>query len=199
MNTLTQYINNLDANLSLVKTKVIDTESKHDGTYEVIENECITSRNFNNLVVSGSLFSLTTFTEVSFQSCTFFGTKIENCMFINCTFSNCKFEFTNIEHTKFNKCEFENTLWELTPVNKSTLSFCKFDANTNYFIKEERNTIINCEMPRELGWDEVMNDTLPPIPTEDSKADNKEEKTAVLHISKFMDALTETVKQLKAA
>jgi uncharacterized protein YjbI with pentapeptide repeats len=195
MNTLTQYINNLDADLSLIESKVIDTDSKHDGTYEVIENECITSRTFNDLVVSGSLFSLTTFNGVSFQSCTFFGTKIENCTFVNCTFNNCKFEFTNIEHTIFNRCEFENTLWELTPVNKSTLSFCKLDANTQYFIKEEANTLVNCQTPRALEWDEVMENTLPPLPSQDSN----QEDTAVLHISKFMEALTDTVKQLKAA
>ena len=173
MNTLTLNINYLTVNTSLENTQVVDVESTPAGTYEIIENEIITSNDFDSLVISGSLFSLTTFKNVNFESCTFFGSKIENCTFINCSFVGCKFEFTTISHSKFNKCNFESVLWDHSPLSKSTIAHCDLDANTAFFISEDENHVVGCTSPQEMTWEEALgNEAMgdggfpPPIPEE---------------------------------
>jgi hypothetical protein len=196
MNTLTMKINDLDLNFSQEQSGLVDGHSEGTGMYEVIENEVLRSSHFNDLVISGSLFSLTTFIEVSFESCTFFASKIENCTFINCKFENCTFEFSSIEHTKFNRCSFENTLWDMTFLKKAAFSFCSLDANTNFFLGKEENAAYECQSPQELSWEEVLapaatptsQEVLPPIPSEEDG------ETAILHIDRLRDALTSFLK-----
>jgi len=162
MNTLTINISDLEINTSLENTLVTDIESTPAGTYEIIENEIISTNDFKDLILSGSLFSLTTFKNVTFESCTFFGSKIENCTFINCNFTDCKFEFTTMSHCKFNGCNFDGLLWDHTPVTKSTFAYSRLDANTAFFINEDENHLISCEQPQDLTWEQALESELPP-------------------------------------
>ena len=193
MNTLTRQINNLELHFSQERTDMIDEPSECAGTYEVIENETLRSSNFNSLVVSGSLFSLTTFTSVSFESCTFFATQIENCTFVNCNFDNCIFEFSNLAHSKFNHCNFTNTKWDMATLRKSTFSFCNLDTSTHHYTSKGHNNIFNCKYPEELSWEQVLESPLPPIPSL-KETESSEEVTQELPVSRIVDALTKVLK-----
>jgi uncharacterized protein YjbI with pentapeptide repeats len=160
MNTLTQFI---DSQLSLTHHLTTEKEmgieeAKACGQYEIIENEIIESKDFKDLAVSGSLFSLTTFTNVTFESCVFYASKMENCTFINCTFVNCKFEFTQMQHCQFNRCKMEDTIWTASPMKKCTLSFCEYDHKFSYFFNEEENRTFECSELEPLTWEDVLSE-----------------------------------------
>jgi uncharacterized protein YjbI with pentapeptide repeats len=133
MNTLTAYINPL--------TSTID----YTENYEVIENEAVIGNNYNDLIISGSLFSLTLFKNVTFRACVFFGTRIENCQFINCEFIDCKFQFSNISYSDFHHATFKNCIWESTPVRKSLFANSDLDFKSSYFIKKYDNKFLSEE------------------------------------------------------
>lgn len=148
MSTLTQFFN--QNHLS----------SQTHAQYEVIENEIIKSCDFSDLSVSGSLFSLTTFTNVSFKSCVFYGSRFENCDFINCTFEDCKFEFNNMVHCNFVSSTFENCTWAYSYLRKSSLYDCMLDPATKASISVEENKLERCfeteHNAPELTWTQVL-------------------------------------------
>ncbi len=159
MNTLTHFI---DTGLSL-STQLTNNEDRNfdganaNGLYEVIENETLSGRNLEGLAVSGSLFSLTTFIDVTFESCVFYASKFENCIFINCKFKDCKFEFTSITHCKFNRCKLENTDFQISPIKKSTMAFCEFDHKAQHYLSKEENSLHNCSELAPMTWEEALN------------------------------------------
>ena len=117
--------------------------NKH--TYEVIENEMITSQNYSNISFSGALLSLTVFKNVTFSSCAFFGCKLENCQFISCKFENCTFQFSSVEYCDFHSASFENCRWDISPIRSSLFSRCWLDHLTRYFAHKEKNKLLNCQ------------------------------------------------------
>lgn len=159
MNTLTHFIDaQLSLSTQLTNHKVENFDGANaNGLYEVIENETLSSRNLEGLAVSGSLFSLTTFTDVTFESCVFYASKFENCTFINCTFKNCKFEFTGISHCRFNNCTLENTDFQISPIKKCTMAFCDFDHKAQHYLSKEENTLHNCSELSPMTWEEALN------------------------------------------
>lgn len=114
------------------------TSTSHD-SYEVIENEKLTDCNLSGLVISGALFSLTLFKNVTFRSCDFFASRIENCEFINCKFENCTFQFSGIEYCDFHSTIFENCTWDVSHIKRSLLSLCDLDPKTEFFVKKDKN------------------------------------------------------------
>ncbi len=204
MNTLTQFI---DAQFSLndhltAKEKLNFDEANASGLYEIIENEEIKSSHSKGLAISGSLFSLTTFTDITFESCVFYASKLENCTFINCNFIDCKFEFTGLQHCRFNGCSVKDTVFSVSPIKKCTVAFSEFDHKFAHFLNKEENHLISCKELEPLTWEDVLegksevnNDevvSLPPIPTE------AEQKTASLRID-LMTALQQVFNKNKAA
>lgn len=173
MNTLTTFFNpNFQDGL-------------RDSQYEVIENELLKSCDLKNLTVSGSLFSLTTFINVTFRSCVFFGTKIENCKFINCKFENCSFQFSTLTHSEFEACDFIETHWDTPSIRKCSFYYSKLDTKTEYFIAKNTNTVKFCSNPDLQSQEEntAMEEAtstlsvlvgLPPIPTEEEQAQSQE-------------------------
>jgi uncharacterized protein YjbI with pentapeptide repeats len=127
MNTLTKFFNPFLNN------------SIEDARYEVIENEDLKSCNFNELTISGSLFSLTTFKNVTFESCVFFGSRLENCNFVNCTFKGCEFQFTTLEHCNFVNTTFTSCKWDVSPLKKNCFEECLFDSKTLYYAEKTNN------------------------------------------------------------
>ncbi|EQC46836.1 pentapeptide repeat-containing protein [Bacteriovorax sp. Seq25_V] len=125
--------------------------------YEVIENEVIKARDLKELTVSGSLFSLTTFTGVTFESCVFFATRLENCIFIDCKFIDCKFEFSHIVNCNFNSVEFENCNWDFSTIKSNDFNHSKMCQKTNTLQLKGLNKLTNCLLPNlEMDWEEAL-------------------------------------------
>ena len=131
------------------------TKTLHTDTYEVVENESLTNENYSRLVVSGSLFSLTLFKKVSFDSCVFFASKFENCEFVACNFLDCTIQFSTFINCSFVGCKFKNVTWDLSHIRKSCLEDCFIDAKTSYFLMREDNMVKNCFTNRKLTWEEL--------------------------------------------
>lgn len=146
MKTLTKFIDRLDLNDEVTATlhEVSFGESSSSTRYEVIENEVLKSSDLKDLSISGSLFSLTLFKDVTFESCVFFGSKFENCEFVNCKFIDCSFQFTHISHCNFRASSFKNCIWETSTIRKSMLSLCDMDVKTAFFLTKEENKMDSC-------------------------------------------------------
>ena len=113
-----------------------------EGSYEVIENELIVDSNFNGLTIAGSLFSLTTFKNVTFDSCVFFASRMENCEFVNCTFINCQFQFTNIAHCDFRYAKFDACSFDFSSIKNSKVDECWLDSKVLHNLaKDSKNEI----------------------------------------------------------
>ena len=123
--------------------------------YEVIENEVIKSSDLNELTISGSLFSLTTFTGVTFKSCVFFATRMENCIFVGCNFINCKFEFSHISHCDFESSKFINCAWEFSTLSHNKLNHSHIDVKTQLQLNKGVNTDENCICPMPTDWQDA--------------------------------------------
>lgn len=169
MNTLTKFFNPFWKNPNT------------SSSYEVIENEVIKASDLKCLTISGSLFSLTTFKNVTFESCVFFGSRMENCTFEDCKFINCEFQFTTLEHCNFASVSFSNCKWDISPIRKNRFENCRFDDKTSYFATKacNFNKLNACMTHKEafrrqegLRQDEIMEKQdvtatiLPPIPSE---------------------------------
>lgn len=114
-------------------------------TYEIIENELLEGSNFKELAISGSLFSLTTFKNVTFDSCAFFATRMENCEFINCKFVNCTFQFCSMTHCEFHFAKIDRCTWEFSPLKNNLLSQSWLGTKMLRALeKEDSNEIQNC-------------------------------------------------------
>jgi len=109
--------------------------------YLVIENQNIGDRKFNDLVVSGALLSLSHFENVTFCSCVFFATCLENVSFANCTFIGCKFQFTTLTHCHFANSSLRNCVWEASNINKSNFYNCEMDFKTSHKLLRGDNRI----------------------------------------------------------
>ncbi|MFZ9001290.1 MAG: pentapeptide repeat-containing protein [Bacteriovoracaceae bacterium] len=121
----------------------LDEISASYQNYEILENVTISNCNYDELIISGGLFSGVKFESVHFQDCTFFGSRIEHCQFKNCTFTNCKFHFSHILHTHFKNCQFEDSFYEISPIKKCSFEESELDTKTQYFIaKYDDNKLI---------------------------------------------------------
>lgn len=159
MNTLTTFIYQ-NHTTQPVDAKGPETNcgqgTSEESLYEVIENSAIEGRKINGLTISGALLSLSSFEDVTFENCTFYASKLENCSFKQCEFINCSFEFTNITHCEFATSEFVNCTWQCSPVRSSKFSYCELDAKTQFFVNKERtNTLWESELP-EMSWSDVL-------------------------------------------
>lgn len=129
-------------------TLLTPTETKLktlDETYEIIENETVSNRNFNHLTIAGALFSLSTFDRSSFCSCVFYGSRIENSVFKNCVFENCTFEFTHFYAASFVSCTFINCKWKHSTIYKTKVKSSEIDHATSTTVhKQENNQMIDC-------------------------------------------------------
>lgn len=126
-------------------TQFIDqafTQETNNTCYEVIENEVIKSSNLNELSISGSLFSLTTFTGVIFKSCVFYASKLDNCFFIDCRFENCRFEFTHISGCNFNSTIFENCTWEFSSMKDNNFSHARICMRTSSQVQKSATNLL---------------------------------------------------------
>ncbi|WP_164848528.1 pentapeptide repeat-containing protein [Halobacteriovorax sp. HLS] len=159
MKTLTQFFNPLM------------NEAQEDAQYEVIENMTLDTKEFKGLSISGSLFSLTTFKNVSFESCVFYGSKIENCKFINCKFINCDFQFSSVSHSNFTGTHFVNCNWDFSPIRKSEFNFSHLDAKTVYYASNEDNFLSSCISNVDQSWEQA-------IAAEEAVVPLKQEQTA---------------------
>ena len=121
-----------------------DLSHPDNHVYEVIENESLKSCDFDRLTLSGSLFSLTVFKNVTFRSCVFFGSKLENCRFVNCKFIDCSFQFTNLAHCNFHTTEFKNCHWDFSYTRKSQFHHCSLDKMSHCSISKDDNRFVNC-------------------------------------------------------
>tara|TARA_Y100000768_G_scaffold386276_1_gene374300 strand:+ start:6928 stop:7668 length:741 start_codon:yes stop_codon:yes gene_type:complete len=208
MNTLTQFI---DIQLSLTEsttaTSMSDinggqatSEETTQGQYEVIENENFTGNHFNSLALSGSLFSLTTFTDVLFESCAFYASKMENCTFLNVNFKNCTFEFTQIQHCNFNNCTFEGCTFQISGVSKSSFAYCTYEGIVDHVIqKGDHNKEFNCTKPEILTWEEVLADNNSQVAaSSDHSIGDEDEQTASLKLGLF-GIIEEVFSKKKAA
>jgi uncharacterized protein YjbI with pentapeptide repeats len=133
--------------------------------YHVIANESIQSRNYKGLTISGSLLSQTTFREVTFESCVFFGTYIEHCEFIGCTFIDCKFEFSKVYDCNFNACNMQNCTWENTPIKTTLFCYSFVDLETAVNSTYYNSLVENCYIP--APTEKEIEDTKPhytPLP-----------------------------------
>lgn len=102
METLTFFIENLF------------NEELGSESFQVFEKKTLTSRNYKDVVVSGSKIDQVIFENCIFENCTFWSTKISNSLFINCIFINCKFQFTEFTSCNFDGATFENCMWGLS-------------------------------------------------------------------------------------
>lgn len=126
-------------------TQTITQLKTLDESYEVIENESVSGRDFNNLTIAGALFSLSTFDRSTFSSCVFYGTRIENCIFKGCTFENCTFEFSHFYAATFISCTFKNCKWKYSTVNKTKVNSSEIDHATSSIVhQQENNRMIDC-------------------------------------------------------
>lgn len=194
MNTLTQFI---DFQLSLTESTTATSmkeinggqetsDQTNKGQYEVIENEHFTGNHFNDLALSGSLFSLTTFTDVLFESCAFYASKMENCTFINVKFSNCTFEFTQMQHCNFNNCTFENCSFQITGISKSSFAYCTYEGMVDHLIQTgHQNKEFNCTKPEIMTWEEVLTSQNDEVAASGHTVGEQDEQTASLKISIF--------------
>lgn len=145
MTTLTQFID------------MTKTQETINAIYEVIENESIKSCNLNDLTVSGSLFSLTTFTGVTFKSCVFFGSRFENCIFIDCNFIDCKFEFNHIVNCNFKSTKFENCTYEFSTINANSFVHSRLCFKTHKLQSKGLNKVESCITPiMDMDWETAL-------------------------------------------
>jgi uncharacterized protein YjbI with pentapeptide repeats len=146
MKTLTQFLDlSLDQQrLATTQHQAEDNALTSDSIFIVMENETLTAQDYRGLTISGSLLSLTTFQNCSFESCVFFGTTFENCNFIGCKFENCSFEFSHFSHSNFSACEIANCNWQAGSIRKTKWTYCIIDSNCLKSLKDYDLQTSNC-------------------------------------------------------
>lgn len=119
--------------------------------YEVIEKEFIKDYEYNDLTISGSLFTETKMSQVTFKNCIFYGSQFRNSSFLGCKFENCEFRFSTIAGCNFIAAEFQNCTWAQTRFKDSKLSSCFLDAMTLQTLGgTQSNLVEDCYSSRDL-------------------------------------------------
>lgn len=106
------------------------SEKNFSEVYEIIVNETLELREFNELAIAGSLFSLSVFKGITFRDCVFYGSRFENCTFVDCIFENCTFQFAHVEFCQFAQTTFAHCNWDFASIQKSDFNFCQLDNKT---------------------------------------------------------------------
>ena len=129
------------------ETLIIDIQNLSSFTnerYEVISNETLSDCIHRDINVSGSLLSLSTFTNVTFIGCVFFGSKLEHCTFKNCKFIACEFKFTQIQSNIFTACEFSKNTWSSSSMDENEFRSTQIDSKTGAIATNNTNMIKDC-------------------------------------------------------
>ena len=113
MQTLTYFFNDLYTELE---------EKLGETSYQTIEKKNVLSVTYKDIIVSGSKLSEMVYEDVIFDTCTFFGTNIQDCIFINCLFINCRFQFSKFADCNFEETSWENCIWGMSSLKDSDLS-----------------------------------------------------------------------------
>lgn len=167
MNTLTQFFFQEDQ-YQAENNAISQIAADNSHSFEVIENETITDCNYENVTVSGSLFSFAIFSNVTFKNCTFYANKIENCIFEDCEFIDCKFEFSSFNHTNFLNCEFERTSFAMGHLQGGSFKGCAMEQVLKDFLETQNINLTNThvsdepeEYIPEFGFEEMADHILP--------------------------------------
>lgn len=128
--------------------------------YEVIANETLSNCKHEDLIVSGSLLSLSTFENVTFLGCVFYGSIFDNCIFKNCKFIDCKFEFVQIASCKFKGSHFSGCEWISSSLRHNDFLSTELCHKTSYFAFKNANSIEGCYQDDKLTWQKIKEDLM---------------------------------------
>ena len=105
-----------------------------------ITDESLSSLTITAQSLAGSVVLSSTYHEVVFSSCVFYGCKFEQVVFKNCNFVQCNFEFTHYKDCRFENCTFTDCTWIASSTRDCKYLDCELDtvlsglteANTNF-------------------------------------------------------------------
>ena len=167
MNTLTRFFYQ-EEQRQMQEHAISQIAALKEHSFEVVENETITDRNYEGYTVSGSLFSFAIFSNVTFKNCTFYANKIENCIFENCEFIDCKFEFTSFSHCHFVNCELEKTSFAMSPLKAGSFKSCLMELATESYLAKQNISLISTTLSDQeaheqtiFGFEEMKDFALP--------------------------------------
>ena len=90
--------------------------------------------------LAGSLVLSSTYHEVVFSSCVFYGCNFDGVVFKNCKFEQCIFEFAHFKNCTFENCTFSDCTWGASSTRNCKYLDCELDTvlsgltemNTNF-------------------------------------------------------------------
>ena len=106
---------------------------------QMIKDEHLSLLVISSQTLAGSKVQMSTYLQVVFSDCVFYGTEFQDVTFENCVFENCSFQFSHIRSCKFVNCNFTNCQWDGCSSIKSSYLDCVLDTNLTQLTEANGN------------------------------------------------------------
>ena len=124
------------------KTQVVSSES-----YQMIKDEHLAFLVVTHQILAGSRILLSTYRQVVFSDCTFYGTEFQGLTFDNCVLENCNFEFSHLRKCKFKNCSFNNCKFVATSLHSTIFDECILDEGMDELTLGNQNQVFYKDVP----------------------------------------------------
>jgi uncharacterized protein YjbI with pentapeptide repeats len=122
--------------LTIEKFNQIPAES-----YQLITDEKLAGIVVAHQILAGSRVQMSTYHDVTFSQCVFYGVEFKDVEFDNCHFENCTIEFSHIKNCKFKNCTFTDCKWLAASSRHSVFEDCELDPHLSALTEHESNDV----------------------------------------------------------
>ncbi len=122
--------------LTIEKFNQIPAES-----YQLITDEKLAGIIVAHQILAGSRVLSSTYHNVTFSECVFYGVEFIETTFEDCNFNNCTITFSHIKNCKFKNCTFTDCKWLAASSRHSVFEDCELDPHLSALTEHESNGV----------------------------------------------------------
>ncbi len=116
------------------------TQEDHTASYLLIKDEHLASLVISSQTLAGSRVLMSTYQQVVFSDCVFYGVEFQGDSFENCIFENCTFEFSHFRKCNFHNCSFAHCTWKASSTHQTTYVNCQLDSTLTQLTEAHART-----------------------------------------------------------
>jgi uncharacterized protein YjbI with pentapeptide repeats len=123
-------------------TQILEMNQEcHNAHFQMIRDEHLSGLVITSQTLAGSRVLRSTYQQVVFSDCVFYGVEFQSVTFINCVFVNCNFDFSHLRHCKFINCSFEDCRWMATSFIQCLFDSCELTLQLIQLIENNGNLL----------------------------------------------------------
>jgi uncharacterized protein YjbI with pentapeptide repeats len=107
--------------------------------FQMIRDEHLSGLVITSQTLAGSRVLRSTYQQVVFSGCVFYGVEFQSVTFYNCVFVDCSFDFSHLRNCKFVNCSFDDCRWMATSFIQCLFDSCELTLQLAQLIEQNGN------------------------------------------------------------